>query len=354
MTYLISGFLFVFWQIVIPLIIGALIINICELKSNFMLQYIVGMFTEWVIFQVIAVPCIMYQTKLSFVTYLWCIIICVLVGMELFHLAKHHFSFKEWMNSALNRIKNLSIIERVLLLVAVLLIGFQLYHYVFYQHIDDDDARFIANAVAAWDTDSMLLVHPNTGELKDEPFGELKKDVVSPFMIFYAMLAKLVCIHPTILAHTILPVVYMIMGYMAYTMLAMLLSKGNNIAGILVIILLCFVNIWGFFSKYSSNAFFTLRLWQGKAVVAGVFLPFLMYLMCWIQENYQQLKVYLVLLIVLTAGCLLSGMGLILGTIMTGCFLFCYALQNKRVKQLFIGGLACIPNIIFGILYMIN
>jgi len=52
------------------------------------------------------------------------------------------------------------------------------------------------------------------------------------------------------------------------------------------------------------------------------------------------------------AACLLSGMGLVFSALMTGCFVFGYALQKRSLKSLLLGVAACIPNLVLGILYL--
>ena len=341
---------FLFWLLFIPVIVGELIVRICKMERSIFLYYMAGILLEWAVFELICVPCIQIKTGLRLVTYIWCLIMLFLAGANLLMWKKKRKSinWRQWLIGNLQLHKG----EVVLMFLVMVFIAFQMYHVFFEQHIDADDARFVANAVAAWDTDHMLLVHPNTGELKEAPFGELEKDAVSPFMIYYAMLARLVSIHPTILAHTVLPVVFLAMGYLAYWLLAMELTDSNVSRSLLIVLLICFINIFGYYSKYANNSFFMIRLWQGKSVVAGILLPFLMYLLLWIQRNFDNLYVYLFLAVCTCAGCLLSGMGLILTAIMVASFLCVYALQQKKIKQLFLGAVACIPNIIFGILYI--
>lgn len=354
MNYIMDFITILLWLIAVPLLTGGFILKRCRAGQNPVLVYLVGMFYEWAVFEVIAVPCIKLKTSLTLVTVIWCVVMGSTCLAELFCLIRRreYLIYKpEWFDF-MEVCKKSTWLCRGLFVLMIFLVGFQMYMYFFYQHIDTDDARFIANAVAAWDSDTMLLTHPNTGEILDEPIGELKKDAVSPWMIYIAMLARLVFIHPTILAHTVLPVFLVGMGYGAYWLVGNAMLKKDLAKTSLFVILVCIFNMFGYTSLYNAATFFLTRIWQGKSVVAGVMIPFIFALMLLMEGDYANKRWNAVALIVTSASCLLSGMGLIFSALMIGCFVFVYALQKRSFKSLLYGALACVPDIVFGILYM--
>lgn len=354
MNYLIDLICLFLWLVAVPLLTGNFLLKRCKVESNPALAYLIGMFFEWAVFEIIAVPCIKIKTSLTLVTVLWCVVMGLTCLLEILGWVrrKEYLAYKQWLEEFLQDCKESTWLCRVLFVLMIFLIGFQMYMYFFYQHTDADDARFIANAVAAWDSDTMLLTHPNTGEILDEPVGELTKDAVSPWMIYIAMLARLVFIHPTILAHTILPVFLVGMGYAAYWLVGKALLKNNWTKIALFVILVCIFNMFGYTSLYTGTTFFLTRIWQGKSVVAGIMVPFIFALMLLMEADYTNKRWNAVVLVVTSASCLLSGMGLIFSALMVGCFVPAYALQNRSLKSLVYGAISCVPNIIFGILYM--
>lgn len=362
MNYVIDFVMLFLWLVFVPFLTGSFIQKWCGAGDSPVLAYLIGMFYEWAVFEVIAVPCIKvlphfgHRASLSFVMMIWCAVMGITCFAELYVLIRHkkYVAYQRKASYFWEACRESTWLCRISFFFMIFLIGFQMYMYFFYQHIDADDARFIANAVAAWDSDTMLLIHPNTGEFWywGGAIGELRKDAVSPWMIYIAMLSKLVCIHPTILAHTVLPVFLVGMGYGAYWILGNMLWKQDLTKVFFFVSLVCIFNIFGYTSLYTSATFFLTRIWQGKSVVAGIIIPFILPLMLLMEKDYANKRWNIVVLILNCAACLLSGMGLVFSALMTGCFAFVYALQKKSFKSLVFAAFACVPNIILGIIYI--
>ena len=354
MEYVLKFFFLLLWQGIVPFGAGILLLHRYKLKKDVVWAYLMGVFMEWALFELIAVGCIRLKTSLTFVTVLWCLVMIVtcIAGFCLFVRKRE----SEWYQKPVIRFKEdlrkLKAEGKLLAAVTVGLILFQMYMYVFYQHVDADDARYIANAVAAWDSDTMLLTHPNTGEVLTQQLGELEKDAVSPWMIYIAMIAKLTMIHPTILAHTVLPVLLLLTGYCVYWKLGNCLLKNDLKKQICFLGLLSMIHLFGYTSVYSAATFFLTRIWQGKAIVAGVLLPAVVAILLYLQEDQGNYRWYFVLTELNLAACLLSGMGLVFSAVIEGCFIFSYAVQKKSFRDLLYGVLACVPNVVLGVLYI--
>ena len=95
------------------------------------------------------------------------------------------------------------------------------------------------------------------------------------------------------------------------------------------------------------------RIWQGKAVLAGVFLPLLFFLCMEIlmQENAK----YPWSLLFLTNGacCLLSSMGIMLAPLMMGIFLLLNLIKFRDIRKLKKGIVCCLPSLILGVVYVL-
>lgn len=79
----------------------------------------------------------------------------------------------------------------------------------------------------------------------------------------------------------------------------------------------CAVLIWfSAYSVYNSENFQMIRIWQGKACLASVFLPLLLYLGIGIILEKEQEYSWLLLLLADISCCLLSSMGIILACMM--------------------------------------
>jgi hypothetical protein len=93
-------------------------------------------------------------------------------------------------------------------------------------------------------------------------------------------------------------------------------------------------------------------VWQGKAVVAGIMIPAMIYFMyvAYYKEKRRALC-YVLLGIVDAAMCLMSGMGIFFAGIMIAVYGVCSVIMSKRWTSLIGYMLACIPTIAYGLLY---
>jgi hypothetical protein len=357
---ILKGILIFLILIVCPLVTGDAVAKFTNTEvytvfDNIVYKYVFGNVVMWAAFEIIAVPLILMKKSFMQVVYIWCAVLAVILLCDIFLIIyrfvrkgntkrNHGYELKSIVN------KN-NIFTFIIAIVAVVLIAYQCYVYVAYMHIDDDDSRFVVNACEAYDNDSMLLINPATGEYEGTWVGELAKDVTSPWSIYVAAVSKFVHIYPTIVFHTIIPVFLLLMAYGVYWLLAKKLFKSNTTqAAVLFVLFVALVNMYFNTSAYTGSTFLLTRIWQGKAVVAGVMIPALFYLL---YSYYQNAGYGTYIMIALTniALCLLSGMGIFFGIIMTAVYGVYYAVVNKKWLGIIWILMTCVPSMVFAFLY---
>lgn len=146
-----------------------------------------------------------------------------------------------------------------------------------YRHTDDDDAWYLGTAAAAYETGKIYAYSPYTGEKM--ALADAKDYVLSPLPVFWAAVAKIIHIHPTILSHTVMPGGLLIFAYYVYWLLAnRLFRKEKGTFAVWVFFLLInILNLFGFYSTRTSGTFLLFRSWQGKAVFCAILVPLLFY-----------------------------------------------------------------------------
>ena len=237
------------------------------------------------------------------------------------------------------------------MVIAGILILIQLVIVVLYAHMDEDDAFYVGTATTAVETDSVYAVNPYTGvAYKNLP----SRYILSPFPAFLAVISRL-CggLHPAVVAHTIFPAVFILLAYVVlYLYSRMFFQEKAGEQGIFMI--LCAVILWFCgYSVYNSEIFTMGRIWQGKAVLAGVFLPFL-FLLC--MEIFMQEKPeYPWSLAFLTNGacCLFSSMGIMLAPLMMGVFMLLGLVRFRSVHRFLKCVVCCLPSLILGVAYIL-
>lgn len=343
--------------IAFPLIFGTDIWTKAEnrnkkLTVNLVGQYLTGSFLMWGTFEVIAVPLILLKVSFMTAVVLWTVaLVVIMICQWKYGIA---VSYKKLLQKGKDNIQKLNKKEIFLYLIMLGLILYQFFYCVFGTQLDEDDARFVVNAVEAYNNNSMLLIHPATGEYAGTWVGELAKDVPSPWMIFVAALSKIAMIHPTIMAHTILPGVLVTMAYGVYWLIAQELFPKNKEEQELFVIFVSLINIHFSNTEYTAAVFLLTRIWQGKAVVAGIIIPFIFYLFMLLRhEKKNNYGYWIVIGLTDLAACLLSGMGIILVAMLIGILAVCYSVTYKDFRILLRSILACIPSILFGVIYVI-
>ena len=130
----------------------------------------------WAAFQVVAVPCINFRTTFNTLFWIYTAVVVILIGCGAWVLQSEVGTRKRWTGNWREWLSPF-------LFIACLVIVGQMCVYIFGMHLDEDDARWIAEANDALVKNRMLLHNPATGEYIGRFVGEMVKDVFSPWSI---------------------------------------------------------------------------------------------------------------------------------------------------------------------------
>ena len=323
---------------IIPLLVGNGIIHLLKGKMTLAKSYLFGWMGIWAFCQLISVPLVLFRCSFWSVVIIMTIAIVLMAGYGIYKkvyvtIIPEIHGKKEW-------------IAYGVMLFAVLCI---LVVSVLFQHTDADDSRFVVFAVDIYRTNKMFLTDPSTGCSIVEWMAD-RNDLTSPWQVFIALYSKYVSIYPTIMMHTFLPVAILTGIACVYWLLSDVLFEKQIVYRSMFVIAVFFLNIYGYFSIYSSETFMMTRLWQGKAVVASLGIPTVFLIFFWIyKENKREYR--FLLLLANMAMCLMSGMGVIIGAIMIGCISFVYGIRKRNWRLFLQLLLLVIPNMVY---YVIN
>ena len=324
------------------------------LVNALIFDYVFGYLLEFAIFQVISVPLILLGA--SFSVMVWCFIVwnIVLVAYSIYLSC-----IKDRRNNSIilkisKEIKNIKsrLSNKVLLflsIIAFILIGFQIYIPTAYMHEDDDDIFYVGTAVTSIYENSMFKVNPRTGEQE----GIEWKYVLGPFPLYNAVISKLIHVHPTITAHTILPSAFILLCYGVYYLIGKKLFKNDDNSTLLFIIFMSFINLFGNYSIRTSSTFLLFRIWQGKAVLANYIIP-MFWLLWMMQEEHESKLSYFLYVIAILAGMFTTSMGNVFPPMILCILAFIRFIQERDFKRFMKTALCCIPIGLFCGIYVIN
>ncbi len=327
----------VLWAV--PYVAGNGFCDALQIKKTIPKLYLLGLVAIWAFCQLVTVPLVLIKASFWTVIILLTAWIVFLCGYGLY---RRDFP-------RIQREKRTGEEKAVILVTGILIILFFL-AVLWGKHIDEDDSRFVVNAVDIVRTNRMFLTDPNTGNEINTWLGELSKDVTAPWAVYLAYCGKLTGISPTIVAHTFLPLSLFTAIFGVWWMLSEEFFGKDVLHRCVFLNVLMFLQIYGYFSVYSAEAFAMLRLWQGKAVIAGLGIPAMFLLCMWIYK-YNKKNDYICLMFLDFALCLMSGMGVIIGALLLGCFGFLYGVVKRKWKITLRFWMMIIPNGIYYLIY---
>lgn len=325
---------------ILPVFMGSVILHILKLEKGLAKSYVFGFISIWAFCQIITVPLVLLKADFRVV---FGLMTCGILGMVIYSLCKKSFpviGVETQHNS-----------QKVALATMLLVIGVFLSTSFLLQHTDADDSRFVVNAVDIIRTNTMYLTNPATGEFLGTWAGELIKDVTAPWAVYIACLSKMTGIHPTIMAHTLMPISLLLMACCVFWLLSKEFFDEDITSRCIFVVLVILLNIYGHYSLYSAETFLLTRIWQGKAVVASIGIPVLLLEFLWIYKQENKKSLYCLVYITQFALCLLSGMGIIIGAIMAGCYGLVYGIAKRNWKIILAIWVSILPNVMY---YVIN
>lgn len=338
-------FLFVF---VIPVILGTLITGFMseKYKNSLTAALTIGVMMMFALFQLVTLPIIITLRRFSYVLWLYLAVIGV---MLIWAVVCGRKRIRPMFAYTWKKVREAGFVG----LLALILVLFQAGFLALNLHYDDDDARYVPSIVSAVEKDTMFIDNPITGETMYWDISETAKDMVSPWTIFWAVLSKLCMIHPAIVCHTIVPMLYIPIACLMYVMMGKELFADDSKRISVFVILVSLLHIYSGYSVFNGGAFLLFRIWQGKALFVGMVLPFLFWLALKFFHNDFCKKECLLTLTGCMAAAMTTGFGIFLAPMLWFICMVVHCLMRFERWDLYvIMAVTMLPNVIYAVLYV--
>ena len=344
------GYVMLFlWLLILPFCAGGLF---CTKKNRISLggQWLWGEFLLWAVFQLIAVYYILKQGSMEDVIRAhWMVTAVIALG----GLAT---VLKLWIDGYKPIHKEpFSWIEEHKLLVGVFMTLWlvQMLALIFLAVNDGDDAYYMAIASVAESSGNMYTANVYA-------FGGTEltyRYALAPFPIWIAFLSKISGVHTLVIGHIILGMTLVTMSYVIYAQIGKELFGDNYRKRIQMLIWIAVLFIWGNTSSHTAESFLLLRSRQGKALVAGLVFPAMIYLLIKVGHALEQnrkisFREYLLATAIILTGCLGSTLGGVLVILLWGSGLLFLAIGYKKWTLLPLGMLSIVPGLVFTVIYL--
>ncbi len=170
-----------------------------------------------------------------------------------------------------------------------------------------DDYDYVVNSQDMISSDTLSYVSYTTGEM---PNNQEKRVVVSwPAYISY--LAKISGFEVTTVAHTIMPPLFLLVAYLVYFYLSgLIFTKLDN--RLIFMILLAVGFAFGLHSHYSVSFRLLCTIWQGKAILSAIVVPFMITHLAFLYSDKVDRGNLLPLVSIAIGSCSLTTMSMLL------------------------------------------
>lgn len=329
---------------VLPFCVGVLPVRIMkEEHRSFGMIWVSGWFMMFAVFQVLVVPFIVTEQSFSLAVRTYSIVISAIAVVSV--VIGRRALKKSMDNLKDDHIENgqLPVMILVLVLIAVQLAGA-----FFLQYLDGDDAFYVATSLTSEHTDTMYRFTPYYGAN-----GELDiRHALSPVPIFMAWLARVSGIHVTILCHSYISMLFLLLMYMIYFQMAKRLLANQKKNQWLFLLTLSIWYLFGNVSIYAAESFAFTRTWQGKSMFPNLIIPYLFLWMFCMAKDEMDIGEWAMLFVTTLAATFTTSTGIFTVPILLGMEALIIAVVKKRAMVV-VQTVAClVPCLFFGMLYL--
>lgn len=235
-------------------------------------------------------------------------------------------------------------------LIFFIIVVFQVYMAVFYEYYDGDDAYYMAVPVLSNSFDTMYLRDSYTGYNYDLDI----RHAMSPVPLFIGWLSRVSRIHPTIIAHSVLSVVWLILMYCVYgEMSSLLLGKKKQYRSLFM----CLIALWYMFGNVTistAETFIMTRTWQGKGLFAGVLLPCVFLCFFMLLEKHLTPGIWLLLVMLGISSVFATSVAFMLIPTLYGLGAVFIGWRRRDWRVVVGMFLTCVPVLILALCFIIN
>lgn len=348
---IIEIFQLILWELFIPIALGSLFSGVDTRAKRIPLMWTSGQMLLWALFQFICVPFILLEIDFVYFVRTYTAIVAVALAAAFVLYRTKHIKSVRKVGLISGEQKN-AFVTRAFWIVFWLLLLLQLVLAVVMTYSDGDDAYYVAVSTITNNAGTMYRKLPYTGGSTDLD----ARHGLAPFPIWISYLAEVSGIKAVTAAHAALPVAMIAMTYAVFYLIATRLVKGRQIPVFLVFTEA--LVLFGNYSYYTAENFMIARSRQGKAALGNIVIPMLIWVLLVIMGQMSEMRkisvrTWLLLVAVLSAGCLCSTQGTLICCVFVGVSGLCMAFTYKKWRFLIPMALCCTPCVLYAVMYVL-
>lgn len=344
------------WLLLIPFCMGLLFLPLLpKWQRTPGKALIAGYIFQFALVEVIGIPVVIYAVYNGYSTFIKLFLpsAVLLAALGVFLTFRGRKKNMEWNfpdspRGMLGGFWNLGMGEKILLILFLLLVLFQMYMAFTRASFDGDDAYYGVQAVIAQQADTLYRVNPYTG--RSAPLDV--RHALALFPIWSAFIGSVSGFHATVICHSVLPLVLIPLTYLIYYQIGRALFYKKRELLPMFMVLIAIWQVFGNISLYTTETFFLTRTWQGKSFAGNVVIPAVIWIFLLLYENSKEAGLWILLTALNLAGGASSSLAVLLSCLMTAGFGFLFAISKRSFGFLVRSGLACVSGGIYVLLYL--
>lgn len=347
------------WLLLIPFCIGLLILPLLKRERRLLgVALAAGYIFQFALVEIVGIPVVIYGVYHGYSTFLKIFIpaavLLALLGLGVtFRAGKSEngcgniFCGKK--TGGIYSFWEMRMEEKILLVLFLALVLFQMYMAFTRASFDGDDAYFGVQAVAAQQLDTLYRVNPYTG--RSAPLDV--RHALALFPIWEAAVGTVSGFHATVICHSVLPLALIPLTYLIYYQIGSVLFKKKKELLPMFMVLIALWQVFGNISVYTTETFFLTRTWQGKSFAGNVVIPAVLWIFLMLYDNSREAGLWILLGALNLAGGASSSLAVLLSCLMTVGFGFLFAAGRKEFGILVRSVLACVSGGMYVLLYLL-
>ena len=352
------------WLLIVPYCMGLLVLPLLkeEQRTNGT-ALLAGYILAFTLLEVVGIPVVLLAVYNGLTTFCmhYAPLSLLLAGAGVFLTIRvrkkgYGWSPAESFQSSTSSRKQRGMEEKVMTVLFLALVGFQMYMAFTRASFDGDDAYYGVQALIAQQVDTLYRVNPYTG--RSSPLDV--RHALALFPIWEAYVGSMSGIHATIICHSVMPLVLIPLMYLLYYQIGKALLREQERQLPMFMTLLALWQMFGNISVYTTETFFLTRTWQGKSFAGNFVIPAVIWIFLRLFEkrentgtNDKNTGLWLLLGALNLAGGASSSLAILLSCLMTVGFGFLFAVRERKLSILVKSGLSCVGGGVYVILYIL-
>lgn len=338
----------VLFLIIIPYLYGQIFI---EQKNGFgVLAIPCGLMVELVLWTFASLPIVFLRGHFSTSVHIYLGINILIVIWRCIVLIKQYGigGLKDKLGGCLREYARL--FKSAIFIAMFVVVLFQCARSTFFQQSYGDNRVYVAIANDIVETNSYYTIDETYGEVREDSLSAAKKYVLSTWYSYEAFLSEVSDMEPLMMIYTILPGYLLALSYMVWWYLSgVFLNQDKEKMSLFILLLALFYE----FNAEDVSSYLLNWPTYGKNITASLVMPLL--ILFWIRYCRSGRRIeYWYMILLMTAGCVASTMGIMLLSIEMSFLNIIYVVMkkkfNKKLVLRYIG--LMLPVLVYGMIYI--